>query len=341
MTHSIGMPDDRLWTNSETGLHDRVCWLWRRWEGSTSFAVPHDLTPGCITDSVVRICASRRLSVTDKTKRASRNGARAAAIEAWSLAADGYVAEVLPMMEHFARAALQHAALPPGAHVVDVATGPGTLALLAARQGITVSALDFSPAMIANLERRAREAGLGLADVRIGDGQDLPFETDGFDGAFSMAGLVFFPDRAAGFRELRRVLRSGGPAVVSSMATLSHQLITALRCLGLSVPDVPTPPASRAGSPLADPGELAREMSEAGFRDVATYTVHYSETVPTTTAFWEKVHRGAAFIVQLHHQMGEERWIEVSERTLACLRDALGDGPIEERYTALLGVGLK
>jgi ubiquinone/menaquinone biosynthesis C-methylase UbiE len=58
--------------------------------------------------------------------------------------------------------------------------------------------------MSANLRRRADELGLAIADVRVGDGQDLPFDDDVFDGAFSLVGPVFFPDRAAGFRELRR-----------------------------------------------------------------------------------------------------------------------------------------
>ena len=97
-------------------------------------------------------------------------------VEPWNLVADGYVAGVLPMMEHFAREALQLAVLPPSPHIVDVATGPGTLAFLAAIDGATVSAIDFSPGMVTNFHRREKEAGLRFADVRVGDGQDLPYD---------------------------------------------------------------------------------------------------------------------------------------------------------------------
>src|SRR5262245_56004926 len=125
--------------------------------------------------------------------------------EPWNLVADAYTEELVPLFERFARDALALAALPPAPRVLDVAAGPGTLALVAAKAGATVTAIDFSPAMIANLRRRAAEAGSTAIDARVGDGQALPLEDGGYDGAFSLFGLMFFPDRAAGFRELRRV----------------------------------------------------------------------------------------------------------------------------------------
>ncbi len=90
--------------------------------------------------------------------------------EPWDLVADAYAADLMPWAEHFAAEALELAALPASSNIVDVAAGPAP-ALLAAREGATASAIDFSPAMIANLRRRAVEAGLSdMADVRVGDG---------------------------------------------------------------------------------------------------------------------------------------------------------------------------
>lgn len=259
-------------------------------------------------------------------------------VEPWNLVADGYVEEVLPMMEHFAREALQLASLPPSAHIVDVAAGPGTLALLAARNGATVSAIDFSPIMVATMHRREKEAGLLLADVRVGDGQDLPYIDDVFDGAFSIHGLMFFPDRAAGFRELRRVLRPGRRAVVSIMGSVSSQLHTAVDNLSAVLPALP---AVQREAPLSDPQMLAREMSTAGFREVAVHTVEYSETKPSLAEFWVKVQRAAADVVLLRHKLGEERWAETSHEVMERLETALGNGPVKEVYTAYLGVGVK
>lgn len=259
-------------------------------------------------------------------------------VEPWNLVADGYVVGVLPMMEHFAREALQLASLPPSPHIVDVATGPGTLALLAARDGATVSAIDFSPGMVANLHRRAKEAGLHFADARVGDGQALPYDDDTFDGAFSIHGLIFFPDRAAGFRELHRVLRSGCRAVVSSMASLSNQFNTAIEIINSELPDLPN---AQGEPPLSDPHVFMHEMSAAGFHEVTIHTVEYSETMPSLPDFWGKIQRAAAFVVLLQHRLGEERWAEVSHSVFERLQKALGDGPVEEVYTAHLGVGVK
>jgi len=140
-----------------------------------------------------------------------------ATAEPWDLVAEAYTAEALPHFELFARAALAAAALPPGARVADVAAGPGTLGLLAAAAGSHVSAIDLSSEMTARFRARAAAMGLAdLCDIREGDGQRLPFPSGTYDAAFSLFGLMFFPDRQAGFRELRRILKPGAPAIVSS-----------------------------------------------------------------------------------------------------------------------------
>lgn len=271
------------------------------------------------------------------TEQGSPAGGPLASVEPWDLVADAYAADLVSWAEHFARQALQLASLPPSPHVVDVACGPGTLALLAAREGATVSALDFSPAMVANLKRRADEAGLAIADIRVGDGQDLPFDDDVFDGAFSMAGLMFFPDRAAGFRELLRVLRPARRAVVSSIAKIPDQAALVFEGISTMLPDLPV----GGKAPLSDPDEFTREMSAAGFGAVTIHTVSHTVTTPSLAEYWEKLQRSAAPIALLRRRLGEERWAEVSAGVFDQLYNSLGDGPVEELYTIHLGVGIK
>ena len=258
--------------------------------------------------------------------------------EPWDLVADGYAQEIVPWGEHFADIALELAHLTAPAHIVDVATGPGTLALLAARRGLAVSALDFSEAMIAALRRRADEAGLEIADVRVGDGQALPWDDDSFDAAFSMAGLIFFPDRDAGFRELRRVLRPGRRAVVSSNADLPPIFLDMLEAISGLLPDLPL---SGGKMPLADADEFAAEMSAAGFGDVRIETAHHTIVDPSIEAFWDKTQRAAAPLVLLRDRLGDERWAEIAGEVLARLRERHGDGPVDEVYVAHLGIGSK
>ena len=78
----------------------------------------------------------------------------------WDAVAEGYADELMPLFERYAQDALALAVLPARAHVLDVATGPGTLALLAAPVAERVVALDFSEAMIVQLDRRVAAARL-------------------------------------------------------------------------------------------------------------------------------------------------------------------------------------
>src|SRR5438874_1620835 len=84
--------------------------------------------------------------------------------------------------------AVDLAQLRPNARIVDVACGPGTLALMAARRVAHVDALDFAPDMVKQLEARAAAAKIGNVTARVGDGEALPYPERSFDGAFSMFG---------------------------------------------------------------------------------------------------------------------------------------------------------
>ncbi len=103
-----------------------------------------------------------------------------ATAEPWDLVSVDYAAEALPYFERFSRAALRLAELPPAGRIVDVAAGPGTISLLAAAAGARMSAIAFSKRMVEQFRPRASAAGLaGAVDVRVGDGQSLPFDSDG------------------------------------------------------------------------------------------------------------------------------------------------------------------
>ena len=97
-----------------------------------------------------------------------------ATAEPWDLVAGEYAHEVVPIFETFAKEALRLANVAQGMRVVDVACGPGTLSFLAARAGAMVDAIDFSPRMIAELQRRAAIPGGDRVTARVGDGMVRP-----------------------------------------------------------------------------------------------------------------------------------------------------------------------
>jgi ubiquinone/menaquinone biosynthesis C-methylase UbiE len=224
--------------------------------------------------------------------------------------------------------------------VVDVAAGPGSLSLLAAPLARRVHAVDFAEAMLAQLRARAATAGITNVETQAADGQALPFEDARFDAGYSMFGLIFFPDRAKGLRELARVLRPGKRAVVSSWAPSARiPLFKALFAAMKAASSGPKGPDSPA--PMGTEDEMRAEFLAAGFR---TVDVHEHLVVPgmaTPAEWWQSFTRGGAPAVLMRKKMGEEAFQAFSQRVVAAMEEELGRDPVEVKLLALLGVGTR
>jgi ubiquinone/menaquinone biosynthesis C-methylase UbiE len=109
--------------------------------------------------------------------------------------------------------ALGHVNVPTTATVLDVGCGGGrtmqTLARLAPHG--TVHGIDYSPASVAAAER-TNAAGIagGRVHVRLGSVSSLPFADATFDLVTAIETHYYWPDLAANFREVLRVLKPGG-----------------------------------------------------------------------------------------------------------------------------------
>jgi ubiquinone/menaquinone biosynthesis C-methylase UbiE len=108
--------------------------------------------------------------------------------------------------------------LPAGAKVLEVAPGPGYLAIEMARLGrVRVSGLDISRTFVQIAGENAREAGVTV-DFHLGDVAVMPFEADSFDLIVCQAAFKNFMQPASALDEMHRVLRSGGIAVIQDMS---------------------------------------------------------------------------------------------------------------------------
>jgi SAM-dependent methyltransferase len=108
--------------------------------------------------------------------------------------------------------ALLHALGPvAGVELLDVATGTGNFALLAARAGAEhVVGVDLTPELLAVARKAADREGLDGVEFVGGDAEALEFEEDRFDVVTSTFGVIFAPRPAVATGELARVLTPGG-----------------------------------------------------------------------------------------------------------------------------------
>jgi SAM-dependent methyltransferase len=183
----------------------------------------------------------------------------------WDSYAAG-IASVPAFLVAFAERALAEARLAPGSTVLDIATGAGTMAVVAARAGFEVVATDFSPAMVELVDAHH----IANIQCRVMDGQAMDLPDESFDAAFSMFGITLFDDWRAGLTEMARVLRPGGTGTIGTWALpggaagsrLLYELCTEL------FPDLPEPVTLPGLLEMCDLDRLTAAMTAAGFIDV-------------------------------------------------------------------------
>lgn len=99
-----------------------------------------------------------------------------------------------------------------GDAVLDVACGTGVATRIAAEVAAPsgrVVGSDINAAMLAMAEALSAESHPGI-DWDLASAADLPYDSDQFDCTLSQQGIQFFPDPAAGLREMARVTKPGG-----------------------------------------------------------------------------------------------------------------------------------
>lgn len=223
-------------------------------------------------------------------------------------------------------------AKPPG-DVLEVACGTGRVTRhlrerLSAE--LKVVASDISQAML-DYARRSLDATRGV-EWREADACKLPFGDAAFGAVVCAFGVMFVPDKAACFREARRVLRKGGTFLFNVWDGLQNnphgkaaaEVIEAL---------LPGDPAARFGSipyHFNDRAMIGRMLEDAGFAVERIDTVRIACTCPSAREFATGQLRGTPRSLIL-----QERGVPVDaviEKVAAALARVGGAEPF--RYTA-------
>jgi ubiquinone/menaquinone biosynthesis C-methylase UbiE len=159
--------------------------------------------------------------------------------------------------------------------VLETAAGTGMVTRAMARAlpaAVEIIATDLNQPM---LDYAAAQPGVERVTWRQVDAQALPFPDGSFDVVVCQFGVMFFPDRAAGYREARRVLRPGGRFLFNVWDRIEENepadVVTA--ALGAMFPDDPPRFLARTPHGYHDAAAIVDALRPVGFNRVETETV--------------------------------------------------------------------
>lgn len=175
---------------------------------------------------------------------------------------------IAPWVDH----TLALAALRPGERLLDVACGTGAVTLPAAEivgQTGQVVGLDPNPEALAVARRVNGQNGGGKIEWREGVADSLPFADGSFDCVTCQFGAMFFSERVAALKEMRRVLATGGRLVLTTWGPLDRNLGNAAMAQAWKARVSPEH-AAKLNPPhsLSDPAEMGRLLHDAGYTQI-------------------------------------------------------------------------
>jgi ubiquinone/menaquinone biosynthesis C-methylase UbiE len=109
----------------------------------------------------------------------------------------------------------KHAKQLEGKHLLEIGCGMGFDSLEFLKRGVRVTATDLTPSAVATTKQHFELEGAQAEDVREANALALPFDDETFDCVWSNGVLHATGDTPLAIREVRRVLKPGGIAIIS------------------------------------------------------------------------------------------------------------------------------
>jgi ubiquinone/menaquinone biosynthesis C-methylase UbiE len=227
--------------------------------------------------------------------------------------------------------------------VLDVATGPGAVARLAASaigpHGRVVAS-DISAAMLAVAASKPVDSAWAPIEYLECSATAIDASDSSFDAVLCQQGLQFFPDRSGAVQEMCRVTRREGIVLISTWASerplgLIGPMTEVLKEVGM---DEPYPQAFDAQSYSLSAAELRRLLLEANLREAIVETVELD-------AVWHNEGDAVATLMGTPYAPGVKALpADVQQRIRELLAARLGhahDGTVTVRTTSHIGRGVR
>ena len=170
---------------------------------------------------------------------------------------------------------------------------------------------------------------------RQADALALPFDDASFDIVFCQFGVMFFPDRVAGFREARRVLKPGGRFLFNAWDRIEDNVFAddVTNELARIFPDDPPRFMPRTPHGYHDTNRIRADLAAAGFTNVAIDT--RAEQSPASSARIPAVAycQGTVFRAEIESR-GPGQLDVVTNRVADALVAKHGNGPVSAKIQA-------
>ena len=226
-------------------------------------------------------------------------------------------------------AAIERAGLVAGQSVLDIGCGSGVFLRLAADRGAVVSGLDAAESLVAIARERVPDA-----DVRVGDMQFMPFESDRFDLVTGFNSFFFAADMVGALREAGRVARPGAPVVIQVWGRPERCDLTAMKEAVSPLGPRPRPDAAQP-PPLWKPGVLEELAAEAGLEPGEAFDLSYAFEYPDDETLARRM-LAPGLAVAAIERSGEERVRGAVLDALARYRSADGAYRLENEWRFLI-----
>jgi ubiquinone/menaquinone biosynthesis C-methylase UbiE len=160
------------------------------------------------------------------------------------------------------------------ARLLETAAGTGivTALLVAALPEAQLVVTDLNQAMV---DVASSKISSPRAEFATADAQSLPFADGSFDLVVCQFGMMFLPDRGAGYREAKRVLKAGGHLLFNVWDRLERNPATQVAADAVCAlfPDDPPRFFQRVPFGYHDPDAIVDEVRSAGFSQINLETV--------------------------------------------------------------------
>ena len=166
--------------------------------------------------------------------------------------------------------------------ILETACGTGVVTDLLARAfpDAEIVATDLNQPM---LDVAATRVDSPNVTFRQADALDLPFGDGSFDLVVCQFGVMFYPDKVAGNREARRVLRDGGHYLLAIWDSIERNPLSNLanQAMGQIYPDNPPKFMTRGPFSYYQPEWIEAHLEEAGFDEISIETVERMSRSPS------------------------------------------------------------